>query len=77
MQASLGYQPGLHPDSDQGDAHCEDDMYGGVSRHTHRLGGIALQEVMEVIAQKRMERALASKTRKAVQLEEYNVGDIV
>eukprot|EP00975_Prorocentrum_lima_P016458 3488581-Prorocentrum_lima.AAC.1 len=33
--------------------------------------------MIEVIAQKRMGRALSSKTRAAVQLDDYHIGDIV
>eukprot|EP00975_Prorocentrum_lima_P020570 4327665-Prorocentrum_lima.AAC.1 len=53
-------------------------MYDGVSRYTHSLREIALQGMIEVIAQQRIERALNSKTRIAVQLEEViHVGDVV
>eukprot|EP00975_Prorocentrum_lima_P030752 6452252-Prorocentrum_lima.AAC.1 len=56
-QATLGYQPGLPPDID-------DEMFDSVSRRTHRLREIVVQGMIEVIVQKRMGRALNSKTRK-------------
>eukprot|EP00975_Prorocentrum_lima_P067881 12917538-Prorocentrum_lima.AAC.1 len=37
VQATQGYQPGFLPDIDQGNAHCDDAMYDGISRRTHRL----------------------------------------
>eukprot|EP00975_Prorocentrum_lima_P041084 8630295-Prorocentrum_lima.AAC.1 len=52
-------------------------MHDGVSRHARRLRGIALQGMVEVIARQRMGRVLNSKTKKAVQLEEYHAGDIM
>eukprot|EP00975_Prorocentrum_lima_P048043 10047003-Prorocentrum_lima.AAC.1 len=30
MQATLGYRPGLLPGIDQGDAHCDDEMFDGM-----------------------------------------------
>eukprot|EP00975_Prorocentrum_lima_P059642 12506635-Prorocentrum_lima.AAC.1 len=42
MQATLGCQPGLLPDIDCGGAHCDDEMFDGLSRRTHRLREIAL-----------------------------------
>eukprot|EP00975_Prorocentrum_lima_P009603 2046644-Prorocentrum_lima.AAC.1 len=47
MQATLGYQPGLLPDIDHGDAHCDDEMFDAISRRTHRLREIALQGMIE------------------------------
>eukprot|EP00975_Prorocentrum_lima_P037127 7813667-Prorocentrum_lima.AAC.1 len=69
MPATLGYQPGLLPDINQGDAHCDDEMFDGISRRPHR--GISPQGMIKVTAQKRMERALNSKTGEPVQLDEY------
>eukprot|EP00975_Prorocentrum_lima_P065266 12902463-Prorocentrum_lima.AAC.1 len=47
MQAILGYQPGLLPDIDQGDAHCDNEMFDGISRRTLRPREIALQGMIE------------------------------
>eukprot|EP00975_Prorocentrum_lima_P050608 10598807-Prorocentrum_lima.AAC.1 len=47
MQATPGYQPGLLPDIDQGDAHCDDEIFDGISRRAHCLRDIALQGMIE------------------------------
>eukprot|EP00975_Prorocentrum_lima_P062445 12885691-Prorocentrum_lima.AAC.1 len=73
MQATLGYQPGLLPDINKGDAHCDDEMFDGISRRTHCLREIPLQGMIKVTAQQRMERAINSKTRQSVQLDDYHI----
>ena len=56
MNAVLGYQPGILPDLDRGDALQDDSTNNGVSRHAHRLHEIAIQNMVEVTARERAQR---------------------
>ena len=57
-----------------------DDTSGGIpgySRHTMRLREVAMQSMTQASAQQRLERALKSKTRVAIQQLELQSGDLV
>ena len=57
-----------------------DDRSGGVAGHSrdhHRVRGMALAAIAQESAQMRLERALASKTRLAVEQLELALGDLV
>ena len=75
MQAALGYQPGILPDLDQRDALY--DSPDGFTRHAHRLREIAVQSMVETTARERAQRALRSKTRPAIEVTEWKIGDTV
>eukprot|EP00975_Prorocentrum_lima_P050661 10608901-Prorocentrum_lima.AAC.1 len=67
IRATLVQQPALPPDIGLGEAHCDDTVDEGASRHGHRLREIAVQSIVAAAAAERANRALRSKTRQAVQ----------
>ena len=79
MQAVFGRQPAILPNLEQGDALLDDSGVGpdGISRDSIRIREIACEEMLQVTSKERAERAARSKTRRAVQLERYEVDDKV
>ena len=79
MQAVFGRQPAILPNLEQGDALLDDSGVGpdGISRNSIRIREIACEEMLQVTSKERAERASRSKTRRAVQLEKYEVDDKV
>ena len=75
-QQYLG-QPGILPDQDREQSHLEDAEDGILSRNTHRLREIALQEIITITARQRVKAAQNSKTRQAIQVNQYQFGDNV
>jgi hypothetical protein len=79
MQAVFGRQPAILPNLEQGDALLDDSGVGpeGISRNSIRVREIACEEMLQVTSKERAERAARSKTRRAVQGEQYQVEDKV
>ena len=79
MQAVFGRQSPLLPNLDTSPAGLEDESGGtdGHSRGRHRLREWAVQSMVEATAQNRIRRALNTKTRGAVQAQQYTPGDDV
>jgi len=78
-QAVFGRQPAILPSIDTSPAGCEDETgsMDGHSRGRHRLRELAVQAMVEATARHRIQRALRTKTRPAVQREEYKPDDDV
>ena len=80
MQAALGHQPAILPDSTQMAAIQDDNNAltgSGIARHSQRIRELAVEAMVNVSAKERLERAMRTKTRKAVQHEQYERGDEV
>ena len=75
--AVFGTQPGILPDQDREQSHLEDAEDGILSRNTHRLREIALQEIITITARQRVKAAQNSRTRQAIQVNQYKFGDNV
>ena len=55
--AVFGTQPGILPDQDREQSHLEDAEDGILSRNTHRLREIALQEIITITTRQRVNAA--------------------